>query len=111
MPRAARAGEILRAGDVVALLGRSLTDREGQEIGRIVDVLTGPDGRPRAVVADIGGFLGMGARHIAIAWALLRFQPGKDGWLVAVDAPAASVAAAPEYGGDGADVPVLSAQP
>lgn len=99
--------QTIDASEVVGLLGHPMTDREGQEIGRIVDVLASPDGAPRAVVADVGGFLGMGARRIAIAWSLLRFRHGQNGWAVSVDAPGASVAAAPEYVADSKDIAVL----
>lgn len=99
---------VLATSDVIPLLGHVVTDRENQEIGRIVDVLASPEGAPRAVVADVGGFLGMGARRIAITWTMLRFHHGPGGWAVSVDAPGAAVAAAPEYTADSKDIPVLS---
>lgn len=82
---------------VFGLLGHLLTDREGAEIGRIIDVLITSDGMPRAAVADIGGFLGIGSRRIAIPWGLLQFRATADGGGIAVNLPGDAVAASPEY--------------
>ncbi len=62
---------------VVSLLGLATRGSDGKEVGRIVDVLIDGAGKPRAVVIDVGGFLGMGNRKVAVDWAALRFSLGK----------------------------------
>lgn len=98
-------------GDATGLLGRSVTDIEGQEIGHLVDILLGRDGHPRGIVAEIGGFMGMGTRRIAIAWPLVQVRHGADDWVIRVAAHGQDVAAAPEYTTEAEAVPLLSAAP
>ncbi|WP_227650561.1 PRC-barrel domain-containing protein, partial [Klebsiella pneumoniae] len=52
----------------------------GDELGRVIDVVIDKDGRPRAAIIDFGGFLGVGSRKIAVDWRSLRFATeGKVG--------------------------------
>lgn len=73
---AAPTGEIVE-NQVVAVLGLSAKAADGKDVGRIVDVLVDEAGRPRAAVIDVGGFLGVGNRKVAVDWAALRFDMGK----------------------------------
>lgn len=43
--------------------------------GRIVDVLVGDGGLPRAAVIEFGGFMGVGNRRVAVTWLSLTFNP------------------------------------
>ncbi|MGB3554627.1 MAG: PRC-barrel domain-containing protein [Jannaschia sp.] len=45
---------------------------EWDDIGEIGDLILGVDGTLQAVVLDVGGFLGVGEREIAVDWAALR---------------------------------------
>lgn len=101
----------LPASTAIPLLGHALIDREGQEIGRIVDIIALPDASPRAIVAEIGGFLGLGTRRIAVDWRLLRIRQTAAGWTVGVDVPGDDVARAPEYPGGAEGIPVLTRGP
>ncbi len=69
-------GEISE-NQVIAVLGLAAMAQDGKDIGRIVDILVDRNGRPRAAVIDVGGFLGMGNRKVAIDWSALRFDMGK----------------------------------
>jgi hypothetical protein len=62
---------------VVAVLGLAAKAEDGKDVGRIVDVLVDQAGRPRAAVIDVGGFLGVGNRKVAVDWEALRFDMGK----------------------------------
>lgn len=62
---------------VVAVLGLAAKAEDGKDVGRIVDVLVDQAGRPRAAVIDVGGFLGVGNRKVAVDWAALRFDMAK----------------------------------
>lgn len=53
-----------------SLLDRGVRGAENTEIGHVVDVLIGTDGKPSALELDVGGFMGLGNRRIAVAWNL-----------------------------------------
>ncbi|KIT17021.1 PRC-barrel domain-containing protein [Jannaschia aquimarina] len=48
------------------------TVAEWDDIGEIGDLIIGTDGSLEAVVVDVGGFLGLGEREVAISWDMLR---------------------------------------
>lgn len=52
------------------LLDRPVHGAENSEVGRVIDVMVGEDGQPAALELDVGGFMGVGNRRIAVAWAL-----------------------------------------
>ena len=71
-PIAAPTPPVLPAEQVVpteltGLLGHAVVDAVGAELGRIVDLLVDGQGRVRAVVVDVGGFMGVGNRKVAVA--------------------------------------------
>ena len=48
------------------IVGKWLVDRNGNDVARIADVKTSPDGKIQAAEIDVGGFLGIGARRISV---------------------------------------------
>ena len=60
---------------VMSILGSKVQGPKGEDLGRVVDVLTDATGRVRVAIIDFGGFLGVGDRKIAVEWPLLRFSP------------------------------------
>ena len=83
-----------------ALLDRSVHGSEDSEVGRVIDVLVGDDGRPAALELDVGGFMGVGNRKIAVAWALFDMsKPGTEPLRVALtESQVKSAPAAAESG-------------
>ena len=65
----------LTKADATGVLSRMVHDADGREIGRIVDVVVDPTGQPRAIVVDVGGFMGVGARRVAVSWASVHVPP------------------------------------
>lgn len=45
---------------------------EWDEIGEIGDLIIGVDGSLESVIVDVGGFLGLGEREVAIRWSALQ---------------------------------------
>jgi len=88
--------EIAAPTEVAALLGYKVLSRSNKELGRIVDVLVDVQGTVRGAVIDIGGFMGVGSRKVAVAWRALAFSSGKDGPVVAVQVTSARLRLAPE---------------
>ncbi|GLS58956.1 PRC-barrel domain-containing protein [Methylobacterium haplocladii] len=71
---------VLDTDDYEGLLGKSVRAQNGDDLGRIIDVIVDRDGRPRAAIIDFGGFLGVGSRKIAVDWRVLKFATeGKVG--------------------------------
>lgn len=88
----------LRNADATGVLGRMVRDSSGQDVGRVVDVIVDPSGQPRAIVVDTGGFMGVGARRVAVAWAFVHVpppSPTED--RIAIDLSDDQVKSAPEY--------------
>jgi len=99
--------EPLDAKTATPILGRQVLDQLGKTAGRIVDVLVDQDGQTRAAVIDVGGFMGLGQRRIAVSWRGLRFNPVDGG--ITLLMPADQIGAAPEY--KPAAAPVVLASP
>ena len=72
MPPAAR--EALPRAGLFRVLGQDVRGSGNNVVGQVVNVLVDQDGRPRVAVLDYGGFLGVGRRRIAVAWAALTFS-------------------------------------
>lgn len=97
---------------VVAILGRTVTGPGGKEIGRLTDVLVDGTGQPQAAVLEIGGFLGVGMRSIAVHWTALHFTPADPKAPITLSLTLDEIKAAPEYKGlDNKPAPVIAAAP
>src|SRR5262249_41032104 len=69
--------------EVSAILGKGVRSNAGEDMGRIVDVIVGRDGRIHAAIIDFGGVLGIGTRKNAVRWDALGFAPaGQAGAVV-----------------------------
>ena len=58
------------------------------DIGEIGDLIVGVDGSLEAVVVDVGGFLGIGEREVALDWSALvgvREDDDPDEWFLGVN--------------------------
>lgn len=71
------------------------------DIGEVNDLVIGRDGTVDAVLVDIGGFLGIGERQVAVDMAALRFVQDDatdvDDWFLVLQADRASLDTAPEW--------------
>jgi sporulation protein YlmC with PRC-barrel domain len=79
--------EQLAPAELTGLLGHAVVNAEGAELGRVVDLLVDRTGRIRAVVVDVGGFMGVGSRKVAVAWSALRFAMGDKGPVISILIP------------------------
>jgi hypothetical protein len=89
--------ELIYRGEATSILGRSVHDPEGHQVGRIVDVLVDDQGQPRAAVIDFGGFMGVGNRRIAVAWRALHFLPDAEQHQIRIDMTVDQIKATPDY--------------
>lgn len=100
-------------GQAAGLLGRTVRDPQDETLGRIVDVLVDDTGQPRAAVIDVGGFLGMGSRRIAVAWRGLVFDTSKGVGRITLNMTLDQIKDTPDYRrpASPADPPVTIAAP
>lgn len=70
-----------------------------QDVGEIDDVLIGKDGEIKAVLLDIGGFLGIGAKSVAVDMNELRFvnETNADDYFVVFEADRSALEQAPAF--------------
>jgi hypothetical protein len=77
------------------------------DIGEVNDIILGRDGTVDAVLVDIGGFLGIGERQVAVDMSALKIvqddATDADDWFLVMNADRATLDAAPEYMMPGAD--------
>ena len=85
--------------NLFGLIDRSVTGRQKREIGHVVDVLVDVKGQPAALVVDVGGFMGMGNRRIAIGWERFALSGRKAGDALQIPFSDAQIKAAPAYDG------------
>jgi hypothetical protein len=102
--------ELIFQGEATGILGREVDGPDGKTVGRIVDVLVSDLGLPLAVVVDVGGFLGIGNRRIAVVWRALHFTPAASGeGTITLEMTVNQIKATPEY--KPASAPVVVAAP
>ena len=94
--------------DAEAILGQRVTDQDGKDIGRLVDVLVDVNGQPQAAVIDFGGFMGVGNRKIAVHWSALHFSPGDAKRKVTLEMTPDQIKAAPEFLNSNKAAPVVT---
>ncbi|MDX2290412.1 MAG: PRC-barrel domain-containing protein [Hyphomicrobiaceae bacterium] len=80
------------------LMGTKVTNAGGDTIGDINEILIDKSGRIAAVVIGVGGFLGMGERHAAVAFSALQVTRDKDdNPLIKVNITKEQLKSAPEW--------------
>ena len=105
-----RGSELIGSRVYASEEGHGMTDAEGaqsdwQDVGEINDLVVSRDGAVEGVLVDIGGFLGIGERQVAIDMDQISFvsdastDDGEDYFLV-IPATMANLEEAPAYGMD-----------
>ena len=61
------------------VIGANIYSSDDEDVGEISEVIMTDDGKFEAVVVDVGGFLGIGAKSVAIAFADLDFKADESG--------------------------------
>jgi hypothetical protein len=96
-PRAIEAEVRPLDDSIVPVLGKKVQGANGEDLGRVVDVLADAGGRVRAAVIEFGGFLGVGIRRVAVDWSLLRFTAGGPDKSLTLNVSGKKLQSAPEY--------------
>jgi len=70
---------------VSSLIGASVKDPQGQSVGKIEELVIDPqDARIKEAVVSVGGFLGIGAKSVAVPWTKVKPAPDGDALVVAM---------------------------
>ena len=75
-------------------------DQSWEDIGEVSDVLLSRDGQVEAILVDVGGFLGIGERQVAVRMDAVTFVQDSDdqgSFFLVVDADRSMIENAPEY--------------
>lgn len=79
--------------------GTKVYNRAGDKLGSIDHlVIDKRSGRVRYAVLEFGGFLGMGTDRYPLPWSVLKYDTGRDGYVVPLDK--ATLEGAPRYAAD-----------
>jgi len=65
----------IERNDAHTLLDSQVQKPDGKVVGRAVDMIADASGKPREVVVNLQGFLGVGDRKVNFAWNAFRFTP------------------------------------
>jgi hypothetical protein len=76
---AAGAGSITQqqAGEYLAddVIGAGVRNAQNENIGTVSDLVIDRGGQVRAAIVSVGGFLGIGDKHVAVPWDDVQIQP------------------------------------
>jgi sporulation protein YlmC with PRC-barrel domain len=79
--------------NVQRLIGRNVTNAQNETVGDIESLIVDQSGQVRSAILGVGGFLGIGERHVAVAWDQLNVAPDR----VTVNMTRDQVRALPEF--------------
>jgi sporulation protein YlmC with PRC-barrel domain len=79
---------------VNALVGRDVRNVTNETIGEVNNIVVDPDGKVQQVIVSVGGFLGVGSKHVALAWNQVRMDA--TGGAIMVDMTKEQLKSAPE---------------
>ena len=85
--------KILSANDFI---GKTVYSRSNENVGKVDDLILSENG-VQAVVLSVGGFLGMGAKDVAIMLSSIEFTKDGNSTKLVVDATKEQLKAAPTY--------------
>lgn len=94
------AAPVTYAGQISAadLLGKSVENSAGENVGDINDIRIDSSGKIAAVIVGVGGFLGLGEKNVALPFDQLAFAKDADGGLdVKADVTKESLQTLPEW--------------
>ena len=81
------------------LVGLDVYNGSNQNIGQIKDIAIGPQGRARAYILSVGGFLGMGEHYVAVNPNAVKvaYNASDSKWHASTSATAAELKSAPAF--------------
>ncbi len=95
----ASTGDFNAAGNISAnaLIGAAVKNAANETVGTVSDVYVDTSGAIKQVVVSVGGFLGMGARYVAVPWQDIKSSRDGNSLLLKTTWTKESLKAMPEY--------------
>lgn len=95
----ASTGDFNAAGEMSgnALIGTTVRDDKREAVGKVEDVYVDGSGAIKTVVVSIGGFLGVGAKDVAVKWSDLKFSRDDRSIVIMTTWTKDSLKAMPDY--------------
>jgi Bacterial protein of unknown function (DUF937)/PRC-barrel domain len=78
-------------------VGREIYSRAGENLGTVGDILVGPDGKMAAALINLGRFLGIGQKDVAVSFAVLQMEHGATKPRIVIDATREELQSAPTF--------------
>jgi uncharacterized protein YrrD len=79
------------------LKGADVLGADDKKIGDVSDILFTKDGKIEAYILSVGGFLGVGAKEVALAPTSVQLTQDKDTWKLKVSMTKDQLAQAPNF--------------
>ncbi|APA86967.1 cytochrome c oxidase subunit 3 [Paraburkholderia sprentiae WSM5005] len=83
----------IERSDARALLDSQVQKPDGKVVGRAVDLIADAAGKPREMVVNLQGFLGVGDRKVNFQWGAFHFTPSAKGPPITLNATAVPISA------------------
>ncbi len=82
--------------------GNQLYNQQNEEVGEIADLIFDTNKTVRAIIIEVGGFLGLKKRYVALDPSAVQITRGSDGeWRAVVNAARDQLRNAPELNYEG----------
>lgn len=79
------------------LIGSTVYGQNDDNLGNVNDLVADKDGKVKAIVVGVGGFLGIGEKNVGISPDALKRAADGNGWKYTLDTTKEELAAAPEF--------------
>jgi sporulation protein YlmC with PRC-barrel domain len=76
---------------------QNVYDPSEEKVGEISDVLVDRDGKIGAFIVSVGGFLGMGEKHVAVPFNVVHAAQRNGKWWLTMNATKDALKSAPGY--------------
>ena len=86
-------------GQIIAsdIIGTPVLDTNAQPVGEIADLVLDEQQMVVGAILRVGGFLGLGAKSVAVPWSALRIEQRDEGQVALSAMSEEELAAAPEF--------------
>ena len=78
------------------LIGATVITSEGEEVGKVKEILLDTSGTATGMVLSVGGIMGLGAKDVGLAWQEIDMRPEADE-VVRINYTKAQLEAAPSF--------------
>jgi len=80
-----------------ALIGAAVRNQSREAVGTVEDVYVDKDGKIKTIVVSVGGFLGVGAKNVAVKWEDVNFARDDKSLVITTSWTKESLKAMPDY--------------